>query len=94
MVAASTLKARMAGLLRDRIEVTNVNQFKGCDSIDDVARNLLIELCGFSPTPKMIELAKVAFAQFQPNSMLSPQVGAPSPSTRCRNLITVTVAPF
>ena len=64
MVAASTLKARMAGLLRDRIEVTNVNQFKGCESIDDVARNLLIELCGFSPTPKMIELAKVAFAQF------------------------------
>jgi hypothetical protein len=64
MVAASTLKARMAGLLRDKIEVTNVNQFKGCESIDDVARNLLIELCGFPPTPKMIEQAKAAFAQF------------------------------
>ena len=64
MVAASTLKARMAGLLRDRIEITNVKPLEGCKSVDDVAREVLIELCGVSPTSKMIEQAKAAFSQF------------------------------
>ncbi len=44
MVSASTLRAKLAGLLKDRVEVTAVNAFEACESTEAVVDRLLEEL--------------------------------------------------
>jgi hypothetical protein len=57
MVSASTLRARLAGLLRDRVEISNTNQFNQCESMTELAEALLREQGCLAPTQPQIEQA-------------------------------------
>jgi hypothetical protein len=41
MISATTLRAKLAGLLRDKVEVTNRDAFSGCETMAEVADQLL-----------------------------------------------------
>jgi hypothetical protein len=44
MVSASALRAKLAGLMVDRVEVSDGNQFAGCDTVEEVIEAMVKEI--------------------------------------------------
>jgi hypothetical protein len=61
MVSASTLRAKLAGLLRDKVEVTTLNPYSKCNSPAELAEALLREH-GLVPTQLQIKQAEAMMA--------------------------------
>ena len=61
MVSASTLRAKLAGLLRDRVEISNPDLFSECESPAEVAETLLREQGSLAPTQPQIEQVVTLF---------------------------------
>jgi hypothetical protein len=61
MVSASTLRAKLAGLLRDKVEVTTLNPYIKCNSTAELAETLLREH-GLVPTQLQIKQAEAMMA--------------------------------
>jgi len=61
MVSASTLRAKLAGLLRDKVEVTTLNPYSKCNSTAELAETLLREH-GLDPTQLQIKQAEAMMA--------------------------------
>ena len=61
MVSASTLRAKLAGLLRDKVEVTTLNPYSQCNSTAELAEILLREH-GLVPTQLQIKQAEAMMA--------------------------------
>jgi hypothetical protein len=58
MVSASTLRAKLAGLLKDKVEVSGPEPFSQCKSMTELAESVLREHGIAYPTPEHIEQAK------------------------------------
>ena len=59
MVSASTLRAKLAGLLTDKVEVSRPEPFSQCRTMAELAENILRELGTLHPTAEQVEQAEV-----------------------------------
>jgi hypothetical protein len=56
MVSASTLRAKLAGLLKDKVEVSRPERFSQCETMTEWAENVLREMMGVArPTTEQVE---------------------------------------
>jgi hypothetical protein len=62
MVSATTLRAKLAGLLREKVEISAADSFRGCDTKAQVAEEMLRRMCGIVPTQEQIEQAEALAA--------------------------------
>ena len=62
MVSASTLRAKLAGLLREKVEISNPSPFSQCKSTTELAEAVLREIHGLIPTQAQIEQALALMA--------------------------------
>ena len=44
MVSASALRAKLVGLMVDKVEVSDGNQFAGCDTVEEVIEAMVKEI--------------------------------------------------
>ena len=58
MVSASTLRAKLAGLLTDKVEVSRPEPFSQCRTMAELAESILRELGLSHPTAEQVEQAK------------------------------------
>jgi hypothetical protein len=58
MVSASTLRAKLAGLLKDKVEVSRPEPFSQCDTMTELADRLLREMGLSHPTTEQVEQAE------------------------------------
>jgi hypothetical protein len=59
MVSASTLRAKLAGLLREKVEISYPFPFSQCQSTTELVETVLRELLGvMHPRPEQVEQAK------------------------------------
>ena len=58
MVSATTLRAKLAGLLRDKVEISSPAPFSQCKTMAELAEGVLREHGILCPTPQQIEQAK------------------------------------
>jgi hypothetical protein len=59
MVSASTLRAKLAGLLKDKVEVSRPERFSQCETMTELAESILRETMGLShPTTEQVEQAE------------------------------------
>jgi hypothetical protein len=65
MVSASHLRAKLGGLLKERIEVSHANPFQACQSLEQLAEKLLRENYGLDPSPDTVASAVALLAQQQ-----------------------------
>jgi hypothetical protein len=57
MVSASTLRAKLAGLLREKVEISSPPPFSQCKSTTELAEAMLREIYNLIPTQAQIEQA-------------------------------------
>jgi len=58
MVSATTLRAKLAGLLRDKVEISSPAPFSQCKTMAELAEGVLREHGILCPTPQQIKQAK------------------------------------
>jgi hypothetical protein len=58
MVSASTLRAKLAGLLKEKVEVSGPEPFSQCKTMAELAENILRELGILHPNAEQVEQAK------------------------------------
>jgi hypothetical protein len=58
MVSASTLRAKLAGLLKEKVEVSRPEPFSQCDTMTELAESLLREMGLSHPTTEQVEQAE------------------------------------
>ena len=58
MVSATTLRAKLAGLLRDKVEISSPAPFSQCKTMAELGEGILREHGILCPTPQQIEQAK------------------------------------
>jgi hypothetical protein len=49
MVSASALRAKLAGLMVEKVEVSDGNQFAGCDTVEEVIEAMVKEIVTEDP---------------------------------------------
>ncbi len=64
MVSASTLRAKLAGLLREKVEISDASEFSQYESIEKIAEALLREHDCLTPTQQQIEQVTAIFESF------------------------------
>jgi phage terminase small subunit len=63
MVSASTLRAKLAGLLKDRVEITAVNEFEHCRTVDEVVEVIVADAMKESPHAEFTAADKAKIAK-------------------------------
>jgi hypothetical protein len=58
MVSATTLRAKLAGLLRDKVEISAPSPFSQCKSTTELLQAMLRDLGVLHPRPEQVEQAK------------------------------------
>ena len=63
MVSASALRAKLAGLMVEKVEVGGPGDFDECETVEDIADKLLAEECRFYPVSERDRAGLVALIE-------------------------------